>query len=193
MKPRFQRDLRRHFMGGELEDADARDQRAPTSRSTKASSFCAANATRCSTSSALDRIEYAVRVYGVDVVAIDPVNEIDHQVPKGESKTDYMGRFIMELKQLADDYNLLMICCAHPPKDGVEKRTVEEPAADAQRWRRHRPLGQQSRTSAGACGATSPVRRTCTSTSSKTTRRWASQPWPSFTWTRASIGFGWAD
>jgi hypothetical protein len=33
-----------------------------------------------------------------------------------------MGKFIMQLKQLADDYGLLMICCAHPPKDGVEKR-----------------------------------------------------------------------
>lgn len=70
----------------------------------------------------LDRIEFAVRVHGVKVVAIDPVNEIDHQVPKGESKTDYMGKFIMALKALADDYDLLMICCAHPPKDGVEKR-----------------------------------------------------------------------
>jgi twinkle protein len=50
------------------------------------------------------------------------VNEVDHVVPHGESKTDYMGRFIMRLKQLADDYELLMIACAHPPKDGVEKR-----------------------------------------------------------------------
>ena len=36
---------------------------------------------------------------------IDPVNEIDHQVPRGESKTDYMGKFIMRLKALADDYS----------------------------------------------------------------------------------------
>jgi twinkle protein len=70
----------------------------------------------------INRIEYAAKVYGVDVVMIDPVNEIDHQVPKGETKTDYMGKFIMRLKQLADDYNLLMIVAAHPPKDGVEKR-----------------------------------------------------------------------
>jgi len=70
-----------------------------------------------------DRLEFAVRVHGVKVIAIDPVNEIDHVIPKGESKTDYMGRFIMELKALADDYGLLVICCAHPPNDGVEKRT----------------------------------------------------------------------
>jgi twinkle protein len=70
----------------------------------------------------LDRIEFAVRAHGVKVICIDPVNEIDHVVPKGESKTDYMGKFIMKLKQLADDYGLLMIVAAHPPKDGVEKR-----------------------------------------------------------------------
>jgi hypothetical protein len=28
----------------------------------------------------------------------------------------------MRLKQLADDYRPLMIVCAHPPKDAVEKR-----------------------------------------------------------------------
>jgi len=70
----------------------------------------------------INRLRFAVRMHGVKVIAIDPVNEIDHQVPKGESKTDYMGRFIMALKALADDHNLLVICCAHPPKDGTAKR-----------------------------------------------------------------------
>ena len=72
--------------------------------------------------SPLNRIEYSARVYGTRVVCIDPVNEIDHRLNRNESRTDYMGRFIMSLKALADDYNLLMIVCAHPPKDGVEKR-----------------------------------------------------------------------
>lgn len=70
----------------------------------------------------VDRIDYACRVYGVDMVVIDPVNEVDHVVAKGESKTDYMGRFIMKLKHLADDHNLLMICAAHPPKDTGARR-----------------------------------------------------------------------
>ena len=52
----------------------------------------------------LGRIEFAVRVYRLKVVVIDTVNEIDHQVPKGESKTDCLGRFIMRLKQLANDH-----------------------------------------------------------------------------------------
>ncbi len=71
----------------------------------------------------IDRIEFCVKVYGAEVVIIDPVNEIDHQVPRGMSKTDYMGSFMMQLKQLADDYSLLMIVCAHPPKDGTSKRS----------------------------------------------------------------------
>src|SRR5262249_5498175 len=69
--------------------------------------------------------ECAVRVYGGKVIGIDPVNEIDHQVPGGENKTDYWGRFIMRVKQLADDYELLVIACAPPPKDGVEKRMMK--------------------------------------------------------------------
>ena len=73
----------------------------------------------------VDRIEYACRVYGVDMVVIDPVNEVDHVLAKGENKTDYMGRFIMKLKHIADDHNLLMICAAHPPKDSGAKAVIQ--------------------------------------------------------------------
>lgn len=129
VKPRYQRDFRRHLIGkpycdmqgrliwsdSEIAKADAELERCAVFLRRKRS-----------TTLDLDRLvrllDFAVRVHGVRVVAIDPVNEIDHQVPRGESKTDYMGRFIMHLKQLADDYGLLIICCAHPPKDGVEKR-----------------------------------------------------------------------
>ena len=123
VKPRFQRDLRRHFLGGALEDADARDLARADNEIDEGFIFLRRKRnTVLDLERLLDRIEYAVRVYGIRVVAIDPVNEIDHQVPKGESKTDYMGKFIMGFKALADDYGLLIICCAHPPKDSVEKR-----------------------------------------------------------------------
>lgn len=122
VKPRFQRDLRRHLIGhpspwteGEVATADADIRQAFRFLRRKRN-------TTLDLDRLMNRIEYAVKIYGVDVVIIDPVNEIDHQVPKGESRTDYMGKFIMRLKQLADDYSLLMIVAAHPPKDGVEKR-----------------------------------------------------------------------
>lgn len=123
VKPRYQRDLRRHLIGSvettwteaDIAKADAEINRACVFFRRKRNT--ALDADRL-----VDRIEYAVRTYGIKVVAIDPFNEIDHVVPRGMAKTDYVGQFIMRLKQLADDYNLLMICALHPPKDGVEKR-----------------------------------------------------------------------
>lgn len=123
IKPRYERDLRRNLIGKPMEvwtDTDV--ARADIEMQACARFLRRKRGETLDQARLLNRIEYAVRVYGVRVVCIDPVNEIDHQVPRGESKTDYMGRFIMALKALADDYNLLMIVCAHPPKDGVEKR-----------------------------------------------------------------------
>lgn len=129
VKPRYQRDLRRHFIGkpycdanGEVLWSDEEIARADAEIRKSAVFLRRKRNATLDLERLINRLEFAVRVHGVRVVAIDPVNEIDHQVPKGESKTDYMGKFIMALKALADDYGLLMICCAHPPKDGVEKR-----------------------------------------------------------------------
>lgn len=126
IKPRYQRDLRRQIIGKqpdrwteeEVARADAEIEVA--FRFLRRKRGATMNLQRL-----LDRIEFAVKVHGIDVVIIDPVNELDHEVPRGLSKTDYMGQFIMALKQLADDYNLLMIVAAHPPKDGVEKRLAK--------------------------------------------------------------------
>lgn len=126
IKPRFQRDLRRHMIAKPMnlwtdEDVARADGEIDNAfRFLRRRRGDVLNLERL-----MNRIEYAVKVYGVDVVMIDPVNEIDHEVPNGMSKTDYMGRFIMALKALADDYNLLMIVAAHPPKDGVEKRLAK--------------------------------------------------------------------
>ena len=123
IKPRFQRDLRRHIIGKPVEQWTEEDVAKADTEIRKAFRFMRRKRNAVLDADRfLDRLEYAVQVYGVDVVILDPVNELDHCVPKGESKTDYMGRFIMRCKQLADDYNLLFIAAAHPPKDGVEKR-----------------------------------------------------------------------
>lgn len=123
VKPRYQRDLRRHFIGKPIERWYDEDIARADIEISKACRFLfRKRGTVLNMERLIDRIAFSCRVYGTKVVAIDPVNELDHQVARGESKTDYMGRFIMALKQLADDYNLLMIVCAHPPKDGVEKR-----------------------------------------------------------------------
>lgn len=123
VKPRYIRDLRRHLIGVPVENWTDQDVEIADGQLRQCAVFLRRKRnTVLDLERLMDRIEFAVRVHGVRVVAIDPVNEIDHQIPKHENKTDYMGRFIMRLKALADDYDLLMICCAHPPKESTEKR-----------------------------------------------------------------------
>lgn len=166
VKPRYHRDFRRHLVCSEIPDHDGvvhewsrNAQTDEVDWSPETSALADAELrqmavflrrkrnTTLDMDRLLDRIEFAVRVYGLKVVVIDPVNEIDHQVGKGESKTDYMGRFIMRLKQLADDYGLLVICCAHPPKDGVEKRMSKKgvltlnDGADTAHWGNKADIG----------------------------------------------------
>jgi twinkle protein len=71
----------------------------------------------------LERIEYAVKVYGLNMVIIDPLNEVDHHIPSGTSKTDYIGNFIMEFKDLADSYGIVLICCVHPPSESMRRHS----------------------------------------------------------------------
>jgi twinkle protein len=123
VKPRYVRDLRRHLANwnGDLSinSPDTLDREINSAfRFLRRKRNARLDADRL-----VDRIDYAARVYGVDVCIIDPVNEIDHSVPKGMSKTDYMGEFIMKLKHLADDHRMLMIVAAHPPKDAGAKRS----------------------------------------------------------------------
>lgn len=123
IKPRYERDLRRNIIGKPIHHWTDED----IAKADREINDCCVFLRRkrntvLDQNRLLDRIDFAARVHGVRVVCIDPVNEIDHQVGRNESRTDYMGRFIMQLKALADDHNLLMIVCAHPPKDGVEKR-----------------------------------------------------------------------
>lgn len=149
IKPRYVRDLRRHLIGRannlwtEADVAKADKDIEAAFRFLRRRRGAMLDFDRL-----LNRIEYAVRRYGVDVVIIDPWNEIDHIVPRHfSSKSDYVGHCIMRLKQLADDYNLVMIVCAHPPKDGVEKKTIKgrlltlNDGADSAHWGNKADIG----------------------------------------------------
>lgn len=123
VKPRMRRDFRRHFSPHAHTIMTSEDDAAADKVTEQAVLFLRRPRREDIDADRLfARIEYAVHVYGIDCVVIDPINEIDHRVPKGESKTEYMGRFIMRLKALADDYNLVAMVLAHPPKDGVAMR-----------------------------------------------------------------------
>lgn len=118
VKPAMRDDFRRHFSPSKNTFMGAKDVEVADRRIADALKFLRRPRGQVLDADRLiDRIDFAARVYDIRVVVIDPVNEIDHRVPKGMSKTDYMGDFIMRLKQLADDHGLVMMCLAHPPKD----------------------------------------------------------------------------
>jgi twinkle protein len=74
----------------------------------------------------LASVEFAVKVYGVQTVCIDPVNEIDHDFGGNKSQTDVIGKMIMSLKELADRYRILVICVSHPPIDVVRRKGIKD-------------------------------------------------------------------
>lgn len=148
IKPRYHRDLRRNLIGKPMASWSDEDVVLADREINECCRFLQRKRnTMLDQNRLLDRIDFAARVHGTKVVCIDPVNEIDHQVGRGESRTDYMGRFIMSLKALADDHNLLMIVCAHPPKDGVEKRLAKNglltlnDGADTAHWGNKADIG----------------------------------------------------
>lgn len=69
----------------------------------------------------LGAVEFAIKVYGVRVVCIDPVNDLDHEMGD-EVKTEYLRKFIMRCKQLADQYKILFVCVVHPPSAKAQKK-----------------------------------------------------------------------
>lgn len=67
-------------------------------------------------------IEYAIKVYGINMFVVDPFNEIDHTWDsRGKSKSDYIGDVLMELRDLTTDYNCLGVVCLHPPAEMMRK------------------------------------------------------------------------
>lgn len=65
----------------------------------------------------LTRAEEAVLRHGVDVLLLDPWNEIEHRREPGESETDYTSRAIRAIKRFARSFQVAVIVIAHPTKD----------------------------------------------------------------------------
>jgi twinkle protein len=61
-------------------------------------------------------MEAAVVRHGCRVIVIDPFNELDSSAAKGESETNYIGRFIRTMKRFARKFQVHVIVVAHPAK-----------------------------------------------------------------------------
>jgi twinkle protein len=86
----------------------------------------------------LDMAEAAVVREGVQIVVLDPWNELDH--PETRSKTDYVGEAIKKLKRFAKRLQILLIVVAHPAKLDRDRKTGAMPIptpydiSDSQHW-----------------------------------------------------------
>lgn len=72
----------------------------------------------------LDKAATAVERDGVDLLLIDPWNELERAKPKDQLLSDYIGQCLMYLKQFCRALDVAVILVAHPTKAGVEQNKV---------------------------------------------------------------------
>ena len=64
----------------------------------------------------LNKAEALVRRKGIRVFILDPYNCLEHQIPTGQSETQYIGEFLEKLRSFARRRQVLVILAAHPTK-----------------------------------------------------------------------------
>ena len=64
----------------------------------------------------LERAEALVRRKGIRVFILDPYNCLEHQIPHGQSETQYISEFLEKLRSFAHRRQVLVILAAHPIK-----------------------------------------------------------------------------
>jgi twinkle protein len=64
----------------------------------------------------LDKAAWAVRHRNVELVLIDPWNELDRARQRDEMMTDYIGRCLIEIKDFCRSMNAIVAIVAHPTK-----------------------------------------------------------------------------
>ena len=73
----------------------------------------------------IEKAEIAVIRHGIKILLIDPWNEIEHTLGRGETVTDYTGRAIQKLKKFGKQYDVLVIVVAHPAKGSANKDPLD--------------------------------------------------------------------
>ncbi|REB27992.1 AAA family ATPase, partial [Staphylococcus pseudintermedius] len=69
----------------------------------------------------IDKAIAAVGRHGNRGLVIDPWNEVEHAMPKGENVNEYTGRAIRALKRFGREFECIVIVVAHPNKRASEK------------------------------------------------------------------------
>ena len=64
----------------------------------------------------LEKAEALVRRKGIRVFILDPYNCLEHQIPHGQSETQYISEFLEKLRSFARRKQVLVVLAAHPVK-----------------------------------------------------------------------------
>ena len=64
----------------------------------------------------LQKAEELVRRKGIRVFILDPYNCLEHQIPSGQSETQYISEFLEKLRSFARRRQVLVVLAAHPTK-----------------------------------------------------------------------------
>jgi twinkle protein len=64
----------------------------------------------------MEKAKFLVKKKGINILTIDPWNNLEHTKGKGESDTDYTGRVLYELTKFGKKNNCLVHLVAHPTK-----------------------------------------------------------------------------
>lgn len=66
--------------------------------------------------SILDKARFLVKQKGIKVLVIDPWNKIEHQIPSGQSETNYVSHMLDKITIFAKRNNVVLFLIAHPRK-----------------------------------------------------------------------------
>jgi twinkle protein len=75
----------------------------------------------------LEKAEALVRRKGIRVFILDPYNCLEHQIPTGQSETQYISEFLEKLRSFARRRQVLVILAAHPTKMKRDPLTKQFP------------------------------------------------------------------
>ncbi|MBP1613192.1 MAG: family ATPase [Bacteroidetes bacterium] len=75
----------------------------------------------------LSKARQLVRRRGIRILVIDPFNRLEHQIPAGQTETQYISSFIDQLSNFAQRNDCLVILVAHPRKMNREPGSKKDP------------------------------------------------------------------
>lgn len=118
----------RHFKRGSL----AAEQYEASQRYLQENVFSILPETDFSVDTILDRARQLVARRGIRTLVIDPFNCLEHQIPTGQTETQYISSFLDRLSNFARRHRVLVVLVAHPRKMQRDQSTGRLPVPNLQ-------------------------------------------------------------